>query len=219
MDKLWKENLFLEYITSTIQGKMKHIYIFLIMSILLLQNVNAQTCQKTFIEELKAIWPTKIEQFSNQIKLLNKELVTKDTDSTNTIYIPQLLYHKNIKYGMKMKKEEFFCTLNPESMSFYESVSKLNQKYYFIYSYSGEILWIANNPPKAKKKYEILISLIKIYHPKHIFTIYNSDYFFLVKEDKILPFEYLHPERELDICKVIEAIIKDPLQFGFREPK
>lgn len=220
MDKLWRENLFLECITLIIQDKMRHIYLYLIMSMLQLYTLNAQTCQKTFIEKLKAIWPSKIEQFNNQIKGLNEDFVTQDRDSVNIIYVPQLLYHKNVKYGMKMEKEDFFCMLNPESMRFYEALIKYKQQYLFLLSTTGKNIENVNTYSTKDKKniYEVLFSLINKYQSDYLFTIFNCYYIFLVKNDQILAFDYFQPEKEIDINKIIKEIISNPLLFRYYEP-
>lgn len=199
---------------------MKRNYIFWTICVLPIFIGNTQTCKKTFIEKLKAIWPSKVEQFNNQIKLLNKEFVTKDRDSINIIYVPQLLYHKNVKYGMKMGKEDFFCTLNPESMFFYEALLKQRQKYYFLFSITGKNIEIVNtySTNEKKKIHEALLSLIRIYKSDYLFTISNCYYIFLVKDDKILAFDYFHPEKEADINIIIEEITSDPLLFRYYEP-
>lgn len=199
---------------------MKRINLFVIACFLQLFTVNAQNCEESFIEKFKTVWPKKIVEFNNKVNLLNKKTFNTESDSITVIYLPQLLYYKKVKFETKRKKEEFFCKVNPKSMLFYNALLKYKQKYYVILSSTGEKIELVNTytNEEAEKRYKALLHLIQTYESNYIFTICNSNYIFIIKENKIIAFDYIHPEKELDINKIIEEITSNPLLFHYYKP-
>lgn len=197
---------------------MKHHFLCSIICLLHFFTLHAQTCEKNFIEKLKDLWPQQITQFNNQIRLLNKEPMRTNFDSIAIIYVPQLLYYKKIKTGTTIKREDYFCTVNYKSILFNDALLKYKEEYFFIYSITGKELKVSHNYIATQKRYKELSNLIKKYQSNYLFTICNSNYLFLIKDNKILAFDYPYPDKELNLNKVIEEIISNPLLFHYYKP-
>lgn len=199
---------------------MKRISTFLTICIFFLIIAKAQNCENNFIGRLKEVWPKKMEKIDKKVRKLSEKDLDANFDSMKVIYVPQLLFYKKIKSGIKINKEDFFCTLNPKSLLFYNAKLKYDKTYFRINSFYGKISQIMEANETEKRLFDSLSYLIKKYNSSYFFTIYNSwNYLFLIKDDKILAFKYYEPEKELDLNKVIEEIMNDPFGMRYEKPE